>query len=107
ELVQAMMPGHELRVVVRKAVHALFQLDQPPDGEPVEVVPRLGALEVKQRRLVLSPVVQQVGEIDAGFGVSRVQLEGSAQQAQRENALETGDRAAPLAELEEHLSQPR
>src|SRR2546430_16975682 len=87
ELVEAMMPGHELRVVVGQAIHALLQLDEPPDGEAVEVVSRLSALEVKQRRLVLPPVVQQVGEIDTGFGVSRVRSEEHTSELQSQSNL--------------------
>ena len=37
------------------------------------------ALEVEQRGLVLTPVVQQVGEVDARLSVRRIQLQGATQ----------------------------
>src|SRR5437867_4222094 len=74
-----MMPRHELRVVVGQTVDALLELDEAPDREAVEVVRRRGALEVEQRRFVLAPVVQQVREVDARFGVLEVELERPAQ----------------------------
>ena len=57
QIVEAAVPGHQLRVAVGEAVDAPFQLDEPPDGEPIEVLVRLGALEVKQRRLVLPAII--------------------------------------------------
>src|SRR5207247_6590214 len=51
QLLEAPAPRQELGVVVGKPVDPLLQLDEPPDGERVEVLLRLGALEVEQRGL--------------------------------------------------------
>ena len=70
------MPGLELGIFVGETIDPLLQLDQPPDGEPVAVVLRLGALKMEQRGLVLAAVVEEIGEVDARLGVLRLELQG-------------------------------
>ena len=79
ELVEALVPGDELGIVVGEAVHGLLQLDEPPDRERVVVLLGTGALEMKQRGLVLATIIQQVRKIDTGFAEARVELERAAQ----------------------------
>jgi hypothetical protein len=43
------------------------------------VVVRLGLLEVVERRLDLSPVVQEIAQVDPRLEVMRVELEGAAE----------------------------
>jgi len=74
-LAQTGEPGRELRIFVRQPVDGLLELDVPPDAELVEVVFRLGSLQVMQCRLGLAPVVEQIGQIDPGFAVARIELE--------------------------------
>ena len=42
----------------------------------------LGALQLMQRRFAFAPVVEQVGQIDPGLAVSRVDLQRTAQPVQ-------------------------
>jgi len=82
-LAQAGEPGRELRIFVRQSVDRLLELDVPPDAELVEVVVRLGPLQVVQRRLGLAPVVQQIGEIDPRLAGARVELERPPEPVER------------------------
>src|SRR6185437_9172444 len=56
QIVEPAMPRHQLRIILGQAVDASLQLDQPPDREAVEMVLRLGTLEMKERGLVLAAV---------------------------------------------------
>src|SRR5205814_2353565 len=87
QLVQAVMPRHQLRILVRQAVDALLELDETPDGEAVEMIGGRGALEMEQRGFVLTPVVQQIREVDARLGVLGVEAHGLLERAARPQIL--------------------
>ena len=82
ELGESFVPGHELRIVVRQAVDAFLQLDEPPDRQRVVMLFGPCALEMEQRGFVFAAVVEQIGEVDTGFAEARVQLQGAAQPVQ-------------------------
>ena len=80
---EAREPGRQFGILVREAVDRLLELDVPPDTQLVEVILRLGALEMVERRLGLAAVVQEIREIDPRLAELGIQLERTAQPVQR------------------------
>ena len=103
QLREALIPRLEILVLVLDAIDRLPEFHEPPDAQLVPMVVGRGLVEVVERGLVFTAVVENVAEIDAGLGVVAVELECAAQR--RDRALVVAEPVLRVADARHGLGR--